>query len=54
MMESVEDSGYTSIDGVVESIPIPEEIPSGATLLYKVINLDKNQSVVQTRKNIIK
>jgi hypothetical protein len=52
MVSSVEDSGYTSIDGVVESIAIPEDIPTGAILIYKIINLDKNQTAVQTKRNI--
>jgi hypothetical protein len=51
MVASVEDSGYTSIDDVVESIEIPGEIPSNASLLYKVINKDKGQEVVKYRNN---
>lgn len=50
MIASVEDSGYTSIDGVIESIVIPDGIPTGATLLYKVINKDKNQTAVHTKR----
>jgi hypothetical protein len=51
-VSSVEDSGYTSIDGVVESIAIPEDIPTGALLIYKIINLDKNQTAVHTKRKI--
>lgn len=51
MVSSVEDSGYTSIDDVVESIEIPEEIPSNVSLLYKVINKDKGQEVIKYRNN---
>lgn len=47
MVASVEDSGYTSIDDVVDSIEIPGEIPLNASLLYKVINKDKNQEVIK-------
>lgn len=49
MVASVEDSGYTSIDDVVDGIEIPGEIPSNASLLYKVINKDKGQEVVKYR-----
>lgn len=49
-VSSVEDSGYTSIDGVMESIAIPDDIPTGAVLIYKVVNLDKNQTAVQTKR----
>ena len=51
-VSSVEDSGYTSIDGVVESIAIPEDIPTGGILIYKIINLDKNQTAVQTKRKV--
>ena len=52
MIASVEDNGYTSIDGVIESIVIPDGIPTGATLLYKVINKDKNQTAVHTKRMV--
>lgn len=50
MVSCVEDSGYTSIDGVMESIAIPDDIPTGGILIYKIINLDKNQTAVQTKR----
>lgn len=52
MIASVEDNGYTSIDGVIDSIEIPDGIPTGATLLYKVINKDKNQTAVHTKRMV--
>jgi integrase len=51
MVASVEDSGYTSIENVMDSIDIPGEIPPNASLLYKVINKDKGQEVVKYRNN---
>jgi integrase len=50
MLSFVEDSGYTSIDGVIDSIEIPDDILAGTTLLYKIINLDKEQTAIHYRK----
>jgi integrase len=50
MIADAEDTGYTSIDDVIDSVVIPDGIPDGAILLYKVINKDKGQTAVQTRR----
>lgn len=50
MLSFVEDSGYTSIDGVIDSIEIPDDILAGTNLLYKIINLDKGQTAIHYRK----
>lgn len=54
MVSSVEDSGYSAVDDVIDAVMVPEDIPEGATLLYKVTNIDKQQTVVHTRKNVVR
>ena len=50
MISMIEDVGFASIDEVVASIIIPDEVEKGSMMLYKIINLDKNQSVVVQKR----
>lgn len=49
MKSCIEGDGYTSIDAIIDAVPAAE-IPDGATVQYKIINVDKNQSVVKEKK----
>ena len=50
MISMIEDIGFASIDEVVASIIIPDEVEKGSMMLYKIINVDKNQSVVVQKR----
>ena len=50
LVSNVEGIGYSNIDEVIDAIPIPEDIPTGSTVICKVINVDKKQQSVITKK----
>ena len=46
------DTGFNNVDEVIDRLVtmLPEEIPNRSIVMFKIVNLDKNQTVVYQRQ----